>query len=88
MFEETKAKTLFLYQNYIITNLKNQLFKKVVRGRERYSEIKVIFNKYKDILNNFTYKSDLKILPKIINKKSCNAPKFKSNLVNFLKKKF
>lgn len=52
------------------------------------SEIKAIFNRYKNILiDNFVNKSVSKFLPRPINKRSNNTSKSKNNLTCFLKKK-
>lgn len=52
------------------------------------SEIKAIFNRYKNtLIDNFVNKSVSKFLPRPINKKSNNTSKSKNNLTCFLKKK-
>lgn len=44
-----------------------------------------IFNRYKDILDDFIDSLDLNILPRLIDKRLCNMFKFRNRSTNFLK---
>lgn len=67
--------------NRIITILKKQVVKQAVEKRRR-TEIVVIFNRYKDILDDFIDSLDLEILPRPIDKRFYNTPRSKSSLTS------
>lgn len=85
-FKKTWAKTFFLHLNQIITILKKQVVNQAVKREKKNSEIVAIFNRYIDILDDFINSLDLESLSKLIDKKSCNVFRFKSNSTDFLKK--
>lgn len=80
---KTWAETLFFYQDWIITIFKTQVLKKVFREIEEKSQIVAIFNKYKDILDDFNNSSDIKSLDKfnLIDKGQFNPFKFENRLI-------
>lgn len=45
-----------------------------------------IYNRFNNTLNDFINSSNLKFLPRPINKKLCNTPISSSNATSFLKK--
>lgn len=47
-----------------------------------------ISNRYKNTLNNIINKSNLEFIPELIDKKLCNAPRFRSNLTDLLEKNY
>ncbi len=59
---KTWAKTPLPYQNRIVAILRKQVLKQAVGGVEKKSEIAMIFNKYKDTLDDLMDSSDAESL--------------------------
>ncbi len=90
--EKTWAKTPLPRQNRIVIIFWKRVFKQAVGEAERKSEIAAIFNKYKDILDNFIHSSDTESpdrpdslnRPGLIDKRSHNTPRSRSDSSTFL----
>lgn len=80
-----KPKFLLYIKIWLFQFLENKLSNKQLE-RQRNFEIMAIFNKYKDIFNNFINYLDSEFLNQVglINKKFCNIFKSKSNLTSLL----
>lgn len=59
---KTWANTLLLYHHCILTILQKRVLKKAIGETKRKSQIVVILNKYKDILNNIIDSSNVESL--------------------------